>query len=156
MNRLTVDTPVGPVTIQADAGRITRLRFAADGPDDSDDPLLEEAARQLEAYFSGQRHQFDLPLNAEGPTHHQAVWDAMCRIAYGETRTYGDIAEEIGSNARAVGTACGANPIPIFIPCHRVIGKDGKLVGFSGGDGKKTKAKLLDREAPALPLLAFD
>ncbi|MBU0725681.1 MAG: methylated-DNA--[protein]-cysteine S-methyltransferase [Alphaproteobacteria bacterium] len=156
MTTLTLDTPVGPVTVYATDGAITRVRFGSkDGESVVDDPLLNTAAEQLTAYFAGQRTRFELPLEAAGSAHNKAVWDAMLRIPYGETRSYGDIAEEIGSNARAVGVACGSNPIPILIPCHRVVGKDGKLVGFSGGDGKKTKARLLDLEAPSLPLLSF-
>lgn len=152
--RLTLDTPVGPLTVTARQGAICALRFADGGPRSSDVPVLQEAARQISAYFAKQLSDFDLPLDLRGSDHNLAVWREMRTIPCGETLTYGDIAQRIGSNPRAVGVACGANPIPLIVPCHRVIGKDGALVGFSGGDGKKTKARLLDHEAPALPLLS--
>ena len=152
--QLTLDSPVGPLTVTARQGAICALRFAAGGPRHSDDPVLQESARQISRYFARQLKAFDLPLDLRGSNHNLVVWHEMLSIPYGETLTYGDIAARIGSNPRVVGTACGANPIPLIVPCHRVIGKDGSLVGFSGGDGKKTKARLLDHEAPALPLLS--
>lgn len=152
--RLTLNSPVGPLTLTAQDGAICAVRFADGGPDNSDNPVLQEAAEQISSYFSRELKQFDLPLDLRGSDHNLAVWREMRTIPYGETLTYGDIAQRIGSNPRAVGVACGANPIPLIVPCHRVIGKDGALVGFSGGDGKKTKARLLDHEAPALPLLS--
>ncbi|MCH2393517.1 methylated-DNA--[protein]-cysteine S-methyltransferase [Oceanibaculum sp.] len=152
--RLTLNSPVGPLTLTVQDGAICAVRFAQGGPDKSENPVLQEAAKQISSYFARELKQFDLPLNLRGSDHNLAVWQEMLTIPYGETLTYGDIAQRIGSNPRAVGTACGANPIPLIVPCHRVIGKDGTLVGFSGGDGKKTKARLLDHEAPALPLLA--
>ena len=152
--QLTLDSPVGPLTVSARDGAICAVRFAGGGPHSSDVPVLQEAARQIATYFASGLGEFDLPLDLRGSDHHLAVWREMRTIPRGETLTYGDIARRIGSNPRAVGAACGANPIPLIVPCHRVIGKDGALVGFSGGDGKKTKARLLDHEAPALPLLS--
>lgn len=153
-NQLTIGSPVGPLTLTARNDAISMLRFADGGPCDSDVPLLREAARQIIAYFARCLTAFDLPLDLRGSAHNLAVWREMREIPYGKTLTYGDIARHIGSNPRAVGVACGANPIPLIVPCHRVVGKDGALVGFSGGDGKKTKARLLNHEAPALPLLS--
>ena len=97
--------------------------------------LLAEAARQLDEYFSGRRRQFDLPLDLVGTEFQQRVWKIVAAIPYGETVSYGKIAEELGDprRRRAVGAAVGANPIPIIIPCHRVIGADGSLVGYGGG-----------------------
>lgn len=154
LSHLTLASPIGPLTVTVRAGAICALRFGIGGPDASDHPVLLEAARQITRYFARQLTFFELPLDLRGSNHNLAVWQEMRTIPYGETLTYGDIAQRIGSNPRAVGVACGANPIPLIVPCHRVIGKDGALVGFSGGDGKKTKARLLDHEAPALPLLS--
>jgi methylated-DNA-[protein]-cysteine S-methyltransferase len=109
--------------------------------------LLEEAVRQLEAYFAGQRTRFELPLHAEGSPFRRRVWQALQSIPYGETRRYGELAEALGTAARAVGGACGANPIAIIVPCHRVVGGHGWLGGFSGGQGCATKRLLLELEA---------
>jgi methylated-DNA-[protein]-cysteine S-methyltransferase len=109
-------------------------------------PLLKEAARQLESYFAGELKEFSLPLEPSGTDFMKQVWSALCEIPFGKTATYGEIAERIGrpKAARAVGLANNRNPIPIFIPCHRVIGADGSLTGYAGGlDMKK---KLLDLE----------
>ena len=98
-------------------------------------PFLKSAARQLREYFSGQRQQFDLPLAPGGTAFQRQVWTALTRIPYGEVASYGDIARDIGkpSAARAVGAANGRNPLPIIVPCHRIIGSNGKLTGFAGG-----------------------
>jgi len=142
--RLTVDTPTGPVTLSAEDGKIVAVRWGAGGSDNS--PLLQNAAQQLREYFDGHRQVFDLPLLPQGTEFHRAVWREMLAIPYGQTKSYGDLAKATGSIARAVGTACGANPIPIFIPCHRVLAADRQLGGFSGGRGPKTKAWLLTLE----------
>ena len=106
---------------------------------------LKEAARQLEAYFTGTLEQFDLPLAPAGSVFQQQVYQAMLAIPKGETRTYGSIAKNLGVPAQPVGQACGSNPIPIIIPCHRVVGSDG-LGGFSGCGGVETKVELLKFE----------
>ena len=110
-------------------------------------PLLAQAINQLEAYFSGERTAFDLPLGAEGTEFQRSVWEALLRIPYGETRSYGQIAEAIGKPkaGRAVGMANHRNPIAIIIPCHRVIGSDGSLVGYGGGINVKTFLLQLER-----------
>lgn len=146
--RLTVETPSGPVTLSAEDDAIVAVTWATSsasrGSDDT--PLLREAAAQLTGYFAGTRHSFDLPLKPQGTEFHRAVWREMLAIPYGRTRSYGDLAKATGGIARAVGTACGANPIPIFIPCHRVLAADRQLGGFSGGKGPETKAFLLTLE----------
>ena len=153
--RLTVDTPTGPVTIAAEEGAIVAVRWGGGRSEDS--PLLQNAAQQLRDYFAGTRREFDLPLFPHGTEFHRAVWREMLAIPYGQTKSYGDLAKATGGFARAVGTACGANPIPIFIPCHRVLAADRQLGGFSGGRGAETKASLLTLEGAwpvqhALPL----
>ena len=144
-HRLSLETDSGPVTVTEEDGAIVGLTWRAGGHDD-DTALLREAAHQLRAYFAGTRRSFDLPLDARGSAFQRAVWDQMLAIPYGETRSYGELARATGGIARAVGTACGANPIPIFIPCHRVLAADRRLGGFSGGKGPETKALLLTLE----------
>lgn len=150
-----IASPLGILGVAAEAGSITRLHFGVIEPEaERDDPVLVEAERQLDAYFAGTLRDFDLPLQAPGNDLERGVWDAMLRIPYGKTRTYGEVAAELGAIARNVGTACGANPIAIVIPCHRIVGAGGKLTGYSGGEGVKTKAWLLDHEGwrpPSVP-----
>jgi len=142
--RLTVDTPSGPVTVTEEDEAIVAVTWGGRASDTS--PLLQKAAQQLAEYFAGTRHEFDLPLKPRGSEFHRAVWREMLAIPYGRTKSYGDLAKATGGIARAVGTACGANPIPIFIPCHRVLAADRQLGGFSGGRGPETKAFLLTLE----------
>lgn len=155
-----VDSPLGVLSVAALNGAIVRLHFGVIGPEvERDDPVLLEADRQLHDYFAGALHDFDLKLHAPGNDLERGVWDAMRRIPYGRTRTYGEVATELSAiarpaNARNVGTACGANPIAIVIPCHRIVGAGGKLTGYSGGEGVKTKAWLLGHEGwrpPSVP-----
>ena len=146
---LTVDTETGPVTLSEDDGAIVAVSWRPTPPGAEEDPpsdLLREAARQLRAYFAGDLTDFDLPLRPRGSDFQRAVWREMLAIPYGRTKSYGDLAKATGGIARAVGTACGANPIPIFIPCHRVLAADRQLGGFSGGKGPQTKAYLLTLE----------
>jgi methylated-DNA-[protein]-cysteine S-methyltransferase len=104
-----------------------------------DDAGFADVAEQLGEYFAGERTAFDLPLRAEGNELQRAVWRLMAAIPYGETRSYGHLARALGdrSLAQAVGTACGRNPLPVVVPCHRVVGADGDLVGFGGGLARK-------------------
>lgn len=150
-----VASPLGVLTLVARDGALVKLGFGTHGQEcDRDAPALVEAERQLAEYFAGTRRDFDLALHAEGTSFERAVWDAMLRIPYGKTRSYGDLAQELAGVARAVGTACGANPIAIVIPCHRIVGANGKLTGYSGGDGVRTKAWLLAHEGwrpPSVP-----
>lgn len=133
----TIASPVGALTIEADGEALTAIRFGGAPAPVNDDtpPLLREAARQLTAYFAGRRQQFDLPLRPSGSPFQRAVWAALCEIPYGEVRSYRAIAERIGRPraARAVGRANHLNPLPILIPCHRVIGASGALTGYGGG-----------------------
>ncbi|MDA0701986.1 MAG: methylated-DNA--[protein]-cysteine S-methyltransferase [Proteobacteria bacterium] len=147
----TLATPTGPLTVTERAGAIRGVVWADRNAAD-DTPLLRRAAEQIASYFAGDLHEFDLPLAPEGTEFHLAVWRALCRIPYGETRTYGELAAEVGAIARAVGTACGANPIPVIIPCHRILAAGGRTGGFSGGQGVETKFKLLGLEGAVLAL----
>jgi methylated-DNA-[protein]-cysteine S-methyltransferase len=151
MPQLSLHTPLGEVTISEDGGTIVALDWGR-GRDQEATPLLREACDQLQDYFDGRRMSFDLPLAPEGSNFQKRVWAALCAIPPGETRSYADIARTIGSAPRAVGGANGANPIPLFIPCHRVIAANGSLGGYSGGDGPATKRYLLDHESRALLL----
>jgi methylated-DNA-[protein]-cysteine S-methyltransferase len=151
MPQLSLHTPLGEVTISEDGGAIVALDWGR-GRDQEATSLLCQARDQLQAYFDGKRMSFDLPLAPEGSDFQKRVWAALCAIPPGETRSYADIARAIGSAPRAVGGANGANPIPLFIPCHRVIAADGSLGGYSGGDGPATKRYLLDHESRALLL----
>ena len=149
MPQLSLHTPLGEVTISEDGGAIVALDWGR-GRDQEATPLLRQARDQLQEYFDAKRMSFDLPLAPEGSDFQKRVWAALCAIPPGETRSYADIARAVGSAPRAVGGANGANPIPLFIPCHRVIAADGSLGGYSGGDGPATKRYLLDLESRAL------
>ena len=141
---LSLPSPVGALTIEEEGEAIVAIRWG-DGVPSNGSPLLAEAARQLDAYFAGRLTDFDLPLAPAGSQFEQRVWAAMQTIPYGQTRSYGDLAHMIGSAPRAVGGACGQNPIPIVIPCHRVLAKIG-LGGYSGEGGLVTKEHLLGLE----------
>jgi methylated-DNA-[protein]-cysteine S-methyltransferase len=146
---ISTDTPVGRLTIREDGGAIVAIGWH-DGGDDRPTPLLIEAVRQLQAYFRGDISRFDLPLKPSGTAFDQKVWQAMRAIPRGQTRSYADLAHAVGSAPRAIGRACGRNPIPIVIPCHRVLGKGG-IGGYSGGEGLPTKRFLLALEGVAQP-----
>jgi methylated-DNA-[protein]-cysteine S-methyltransferase len=152
-----MQSPVGKLKLVASAkglagilwqnDKTSRVPHLSGATENRDHPILLEAERQLNEYLAGKRKAFDVPLDFVGNAFHQRVWAALLTIPYGETRTYGQIARQIGkpSAARAVGSANGRNPISIVAPCHRVIGANGKLTGFAGG--LKVKAALLDLEA---------
>ncbi|TQV69509.1 methylated-DNA--[protein]-cysteine S-methyltransferase [Aliiroseovarius halocynthiae] len=148
MNIAVVDSSVGRLSVAEEGGKITRLLWDVD-PVGEPTPVLVEAQAQLRAYFEGKLTKFDLPTMVGGSDFQRAVCDAMSDIPFGETLTYGEIAKLTGNSAQAVGNACGANPIPIIIPCHRVMGAGGKLVGFSGAGGVETKVQLLRLEGAA-------
>ena len=152
--RCTIESPVGPLTITAADGVITAVDFGASGGPRANAGVLAEAARQLTEYFAGERREFALPLAPSGTPFRLRVWAAMQAIPYGQTRSYGDLARLLDSAPRAIGGACGANPIPLVIPCHRVVGAGGALGGFSGGAGCDTKRQLLALEH-ALPPAAL-
>ena len=132
---------------------MTGVRWASPGErsrDKSTSPALKEATRQLERYFSGKLKRFDLPLAARGTDFQKRVWTMMREIPYGETATYGGMAMALGSGPRLIGMACARNPIPIIVPCHRVLASGGKEGGFSGGRGLPTKRQLLALEGVVL------
>lgn len=144
-----VETPIGPVRLAAEDGFLTELTFGGDENSDGcgeDGPVLDRAEAQLGEYFRGARKVFDLPLRPKGTPFQLEDWRALQEIPYGETVTYGDIARRIGRPKafRAVGMANHANPISIIIPCHRVVGSDGRLTGYGGG--LEVKRFLLDLE----------
>jgi methylated-DNA-[protein]-cysteine S-methyltransferase len=144
VQQLSMPSPVGMLTLTEEDGAIVSISWGgAAGHNGS--PLLAEAARQIEAYFAGKLMEFDVKLRPAGSAFEHRVWAAMRRIPYGKTQCYGDLAAAIGSAARAVGGACGRNPIPIVIPCHRLLAKAG-LGGYSGQGGLATKQTLLSLE----------
>ena len=133
---MVVQSPLGPLTLSAAEAALTGVAFGdrLDGAD-APSPVLEQAARELEEYFAGERRAFTVPLAPEGTVFQKQVWDELRKIPYGETVSYKDIAVRLGKPgaAVAVGQANSKNPIPIIIPCHRVIGANGKMVGYTGG-----------------------
>ena len=155
-----IDSPIGPLTLAGDGEVLTNLRMVDQTyePDRAgwvrDDRAFQDAVGQLAAYFAGDLRQFDLDLEMAGTEFQRKVWNALRTIPYGETRSYGEIAEKIGSpNAfRAVGLANGHNPIAVIVPCHRVIGANGSLTGFGGGLERKSSLLELERETASLTL----
>ena len=147
-------TPVGLLSVAAEDGAITSVSWTSEAPQErtdagNGDALLEEACDQLRAYFEGRLTRFTLPLAPAGTAFRQRVWALMSEIPFGQTLTYGAMAKALGSAPRAVGGACGANPLPIIIPCHRVVGGAGPG-GYSGADGLPTKHWLLAHEGVTL------
>lgn len=157
------ETSIGRIGIADNGKAITRLMFASNEEADrllpagdaspaayqvAETPLIKKASVQLKEYLDGKRVAFDVPLYLEGTEFQKAVWEALKEIPYGETRSYGQIAERIGrpKACRAVGMANNRNPVAIIVPCHRVIGSDGKLVGYGGGMEIKEKLLALERE----------
>ena len=147
--RAVLTGPLGPMTLHERAGRIVALDWFANPGEGS--ALLDAAVRQLEAYFAGRLTAFDLPLDY-GTGFQERVRRAMAAIPFGQTRTYGDLAKDIGVTAQAIGQACGANPLPVIIPCHRVVGAS-NLGGFSAKGGVESKVYLLKHEGAASLLL---
>ncbi|MEO0863055.1 MAG: methylated-DNA--[protein]-cysteine S-methyltransferase [Pseudomonadota bacterium] len=148
MRQRDVETKFGTLTVVEDAGDVVRLDWGKSGRTDPSD-VLDRAVEQLRAYDAGDPKDFDLPLRVEGSGLQRDVCAAMQAIPFGETVTYGDIARALDVPAQAVGQACGGNPIPIIIPCHRVMGARG-LTGFSGAGGVETKVALLRHEGQFL------
>ncbi len=158
MPQLSLHTPLGDLTVSEEEGAIIALDWGR-GRDQTRTPLLERAVEQLQDYFDGARLAFDLPLAPRGSAFQRRVWQALTEIPPGETRSYAELARMVGSVPRAVGQANGANPIPILIPCHRVVAANGALGGYSGGEGPATKRYLLDlerRTAGAGPLFGHN
>ena len=149
LKRLPLDGPFGFMTVVERDDPIVALewRRRASGTPDA---LLIEAKRQLEQYFAKKRTAFDLKLAPAGSADERRLWARMTQIPYGRTATYGELARELGQVAREVGQACGRNPIPIIIPCHRVVGADGALTGYSAPGGIEVKRRLLQFEGALL------
>lgn len=151
MPSMSLDTPTGRFWIFAEDGVITRASWRELGPEEPTE-VLERAVDQLGAYFDGSREEFDLPLRVAGGDFQARVCDAIAAIPYGRTRTYGHLARDLGAPPQAVGQGCGGNPIPVIIPCHRVLAATG-LGGFSGEGGIETKVWLLRHEGAASLLI---
>ncbi|HET8606402.1 MAG TPA: methylated-DNA--[protein]-cysteine S-methyltransferase [Gaiellaceae bacterium] len=148
-----VASPVGPLTLEASSAALCSVRFGAYGPKRGLSPVLDRTEAQLESYFAGELTEFDLPLELAGTEFQRRCWLALATIPYGQTVSYGEQARRLGLGpdaARAVGAANGQNPLPLVLPCHRVIGADGSLTGFGGG--LATKRFLLEHEGALLPL----
>jgi methylated-DNA-[protein]-cysteine S-methyltransferase len=152
-----MDSPIGRIELRALKGKVVGVEIAragrlrGDGVPETSSPVLDKARKQLDEYFAGKRKSFQIPLSAEGTAFQQSVWDAVNGIPFGKVLSYGEVGHETGrpTAGRAVGGAVGANPIPIIIPCHRVLASDGRITGYSGGNGIETKAWLLDHEGIA-------
>lgn len=145
MPTLSLHTPIGDITLCEDEGRIVAVEYGW-GSEQDETPLLADAREQLNAYFDGKLQQFSLPLAPYGTPRRLEIWQAMQAIPYGQTKTYGQLAKELGTSARAVGQACANNPLPILIPCHRVLGSTSAADYYSFGEGPETKAMLLHLE----------
>jgi methylated-DNA-[protein]-cysteine S-methyltransferase len=150
-------SPIGRIEIVGNGQAITSLSIESDGrlpfddlPEQSD-PILDRAVEQLDEYFAGHRRDFDLPVSLAGTAFQLAVWEQLVDLEFGEVVSYGELGMATGRSTagRAVGGAVGANPIPIIVPCHRVLGSDGRITGYSGGEGIPTKAWLLEHEGIA-------
>lgn len=151
----TIDSPIGRLELVSNGDALTRLSI--EGPDyplqhhghpGSPDMVIEQATRELDEYFAGQRTEFEVPIALVGTDFQQAIWLALLGVPFGETATYGELAAIAGTPqaARAAGGAVGANPVAIIVPCHRILAGDGKLTGYSNGNGIETKRQLLDLE----------
>lgn len=155
-------SPVGVLTLVASDKGLVAVLWPEDDPrrvplaawvEGGDHPVLGEAARQLADYFAGERRVFDVPLDLRGTDFQRAVWAALQDIPYGETRSYGAVAQALGrpDASRAVGAANGRNPVSIIVPCHRVVGSTGRLTGFAGGMAVKAQLLALERRDGELP-----
>ena len=160
----TIDSPIGPLALAGRGQVLTNLRMVDQTYEPNrtdwvpDDRAFPDVVDQLEAYFAGERTDFDLELSLAGSEFQRRVWQALLTIPYGETRSYGEIAEQIGASgaARAVGLANGRNPIAIIVPCHRVIGASGSLTGYGGGLERKQSLLELERRRQSVTLSLFD
>lgn len=152
-----VDSPIGRLELLSDGESVTSLAIERGGelpwqrePERSN-PVLERAAQQLAEYFAGTRHDFDVPVALRGTDFQRSVWQQLTELPFGAVVSYGELGEGTGraTAGRAVGGAVGANPVPIIVPCHRVLAADGRITGYSGGEGIPTKVWLLDHEGIA-------
>ena len=146
-----IRTPLGPMLLEEREGAVTALRFAAEAEDSSfpapETELAKRTEAWLRAYFAGKNPAVDLPLAPAGTAFQRRVWQACCGVPYGETRSYGELARQIGCrSARAVGAALGRNPVWLLIPCHRIVGSGGGLTGYAGGLEKKAALLAIERQ----------
>jgi methylated-DNA-[protein]-cysteine S-methyltransferase len=148
ISRRSFPSPFGYITITAVAEKITSVELCKKANSVGSSRVLDDAARQLDLYLKGSLSKFNLPLKVSGTPFQIAVWKAIGKVPFGKTVSYGEIAVAIGKPraSRAVGAAVGANPTPLLVGCHRVLGSDGSMTGYSGGQGLKTKKLLLDHE----------
>jgi methylated-DNA-[protein]-cysteine S-methyltransferase len=145
MPELSFLSPIGSLVLREKQGALVALGWGTVERHE-ETPLLREARRQLAAYFAGRLKKFELPLVLSGSRFQQAVWQAMLAIPHGSVRSYGEVAAELRAAARAVGGACGKNPLPIIVPCHRIVAANSALGGYSGAGGVATKRFLLELE----------
>lgn len=151
------DSPIGRIEVVSNGSAVVSLAIERDGrlPWDSvperSDPVLDRAVAQLGEYFAGARHTFDVPVELPGTAFQQSVWQHLVEVQWGEVVTYGQLGRATGrpTAGRAVGGAIGANPVPILVPCHRVMGSTGRITGYSAGEGIPTKSWLLEHEGIA-------
>ena len=151
---IRTDSPIGRLELTSDGEAITSLSIERDGHlpleehPERTTPVLDEAARQLGEYFAGTRKDFAVPVRLEGTDFQRSVWEALERLEFGQFTSYGELGAEIGrpGSGRAIGGAVGANPIPIIVGCHRVLSSNGRITGYSGGEGIPTKLWLLAHE----------
>jgi methylated-DNA-[protein]-cysteine S-methyltransferase len=145
---VSVDSPIGPITLIAQGEKIVRVELGKKARAEGSSKVLTAAKNQIAAYFAGKLERFTLPIEAVGTEFQKSVWEEISKIGFGRKLSYGEIAAKIGNPAasRAVGAAVGSNPTPLLVGCHRVLGSTGKITGFTGGKGIKTKAWLLDHE----------
>jgi methylated-DNA-[protein]-cysteine S-methyltransferase len=149
-----LESPIGRIELLGDGESVISLTIERagalpnDGLDESADPVLDSAAEQLEQYFSGERRSFDVPVRLRGTPFQLAVWERLNELEFGEVVSYGELGRSTGrpTAGRAVGGAVGANPVPIIVPCHRVLASNSRITGYSGGNGVPTKVWLLDHE----------
>lgn len=156
----TIDSPVGPLQLVASDRGLIAILWENDRPnrvrlqelgENNEHPILERTAEELREYFAGERTTFSVPLDMRGTPFQESVWEALLGIPFGETRSYGQLARQLGSPTatRAVGAANGRNPLSIIVPCHRVVGSSGKLTGFAGGLDRKAHLLSLEKRQPA-------
>ena len=151
---IRMDSPLGRLELLSLDGKVVgieierRGRLTHDGEPASSSPVLDKARKQIDEYFAGKRKSFQIPVSLSGTEFQRSVWSAVTDIPFGKVLSYGEVGHETGrpTAGRAVGGAVGANPVPIIIPCHRVLASDGRITGYSGGNGIETKAWLLDHE----------
>lgn len=151
---IRLDSPIGRLEVVADDAAVTALTIERDGvlPRDGEpersNPVLEHARRELDEYFAGTRTEFDVPVRWHGTPFQESVWRALSRLGWGEATSYGSLAAAVGrpGASRAIGGAVGANPVPILVGCHRVLAADGRITGYSAGEGIPTKLWLLGHE----------